>query len=338
MPEFTQSFSKAQMVGFRRTSLGNGMARTPTLPIHNQRKPKSDSRISTGNYHTAASRTRASTNLHTLPRNQAQHKIGRNWMPEIMQSVSKLCMVGFIIRINARNGNTRPQTLPIDTPQIQTPLPGSEQEIITVQPSLHAQVQTYIPPLPRNQAQHKTATNWTPEITQSVSKAYTVGFIRTNLRNGTARPQTPPIDTHKSKPDSRISTGNHHSAAIPTRASTSLHTSPPTEPTTKRSNRSSHQTSPTRRRTQSEYVLGHGGRGVVGGRAQRLGPGRRRAEPEADAAPALRSFSPVRVRGRGRRRRGLGGQLELHRRHLPPRHEHLEFGGARGRWEGGRGW
>jgi hypothetical protein len=67
---------------------------------------------------------------------------------------------------------------------------------------------------------------------------------------------------------------------------------PPTEPTTKRNNchpNWSHQTIPSEwgGETQSDRadVLGHRGRGVVGGRAQRLGPGRRRAKP--DLRPAL---------------------------------------------------
>jgi hypothetical protein len=66
----------------------------------------------------------------------------------------------------------------------------------------------------RNQAQHKTATNRTPEIMQSVSKSHMVGFIRNDLRNGNARPHTPPIHSYNtdSKPDSQDQHGRLHTS------------------------------------------------------------------------------------------------------------------------------
>ena len=46
------------------------------------------------------------------------HKTATNWMPEIMQSASKACTVGFR-GTNLRKGNARPPTLPTPTTQIE---------------------------------------------------------------------------------------------------------------------------------------------------------------------------------------------------------------------------
>jgi hypothetical protein len=55
----------------------------------------------------------------TIRNRQYNRNSAINWMPEIMQSVSKAYMVAFR-RSNLRNGNARPPTLPIATTQIQT--------------------------------------------------------------------------------------------------------------------------------------------------------------------------------------------------------------------------
>jgi hypothetical protein len=148
-----QSISETETVGFRRSTLRNGNAR-PQLPqlITNANpnpvpgSPKEITTLQQAPMEPSATIVRylkrfpAGTNpisTHLAMVAQNSHKLTNkisaktirnrqynrnsaiNWMPEIMQSVSKAYMVAFG-RSNLRNGNARPPTLPIATTQIQT--------------------------------------------------------------------------------------------------------------------------------------------------------------------------------------------------------------------------